>query len=113
MKKLLILFAAVLFAAGAQAQDSSKSKTASAMSSHMKDCYMMKSGKMVMEKNGMASDMTKDVTLSNGTVVMKDGTVKTKDGKTITLKDGQCVYTNGKISMMSSSASSGKSKSLK
>ena len=107
------MFAAVLFAAGLHAQDTTKSKMTSGKSSHMKDCYMMKSGKMVMEKNGMTSDMTQDVTLSNGTIVMKDGTVKTKAGKTITLKDGQCVYTNGKISTMSSSAmkSSSSSKS--
>lgn len=109
MKKLLILFAAVLFAVGLHAQDTSKNKSNTmGKSSHTKDCYMMKNGKMVMEKNGTTTDMTQDVTLSNGTVVMKDGTVKTKDGKTITLKDGQCVYTNGKISTMSSS---GKTKS--
>jgi hypothetical protein len=112
MKKLLILLAAVFFAAGLHAQDTSKSKMTSGKSSHMKDCYMMKNGKMVMEKNGTTSDMTEDVTLSNGTMVMKDGTVKTKDGKTITLKDGQCVYTDGKIKTMSSmsSSSSGKTK---
>jgi len=109
MKKLLILFAAVLFAAGVQAQDTAHHKSMSGKSSHMKDCYMMKDGKMVMEKNGTTTDMTQDVTLSNGTVVMKDGTVKTKDGKTMTLKEGQCVYTDGKIKTMSST--SGKTKS--
>ena len=103
MKKLLLMFAAVLFAAGIHAQDTAKNKSTMGKSSHMKDCYMMKDGKMVMEKNGTTTDMTQDVTLSNGTVVMKDGTVKTKDGKTMTLKEGQCIYTDGKIKTMSSS----------
>jgi lactam utilization protein B len=105
MKKLLILFAALVFAVSSHAQDTAKSKsTTMGKSSHMKDCYMMKNGKMVMEKNGTTTDMTQDVTLSNGTMVMKDGTVKTKDGKTVTLKDGECVYTDGRIKTMSSSS---------
>ena len=108
MKKLLMLFAAALiFSTAVHAQDTAKNKSMTKGSTtHMKDCYMMKNGKMVMEKNGTTSDMTQDVTLSNGTVVMKDGTVKTKEGKTITMKDGQCVYTDGKIKTMSSMSSS-------
>jgi hypothetical protein len=106
MKKLLMLFAAAfLISVSVHAQDSSKT---TGKSTKMKDCYMMKGGKMVMEKNGTATDMTQDVTLSNGTVVTKDGTVKTKDGKTVTLKEGECVYTNGKIKMMSPSAQKSK-----
>src|SRR5919199_295980 len=102
MKKLFILLAAAfLFSLNVHAQDSTKT---TGKSTKMKDCYMMKGGKMVMEKNGTTTDMTQDVTLSNGTVVMKDGTVKTKDGKTVTLKEGECVYTNGKIKMMSESS---------
>jgi hypothetical protein len=101
MKKLLILFAAFLLSAGLHAQDSSKSKTMG-KSTKMKDCIMMKDGKLVVEKNGTTTDLTQDMTLKNGTVVMKDGTVKTKDGKTMALKEGQCIYMDGKIKTMSS-----------
>ena len=101
MKKLLILFAAFLISAGAYAQDTSKHKTTTGKSTHMKDCIMMKDGKLMVEKNGTTSEMAADMTLSNGTVVMKDGTVKTKEGKTMKLKDGQCIYMDGKIKTMS------------
>src|SRR6476660_2322601 len=103
MKKLLILFAAAfLISAGVQAQDTSKHRTTTGKSTHMKDCMMMKDGKLMVEKNGTTSEMTQDMTLSNGTVVMKNGTVKTKDGKTVALKEGQCIYMDGKIKTMSS-----------
>jgi hypothetical protein len=105
MKKLLILFAAFLISAGVHAQDTSKHKTTTGKSSHMKDCIMMKNGKLMVEKNGTTSEMTQDMTLNNGTVVMKDGTVKTKDGKTVTLKEGECIYMDGKIKTMSSEKS--------
>src|SRR5438067_7398515 len=104
MKKLLILLAAFIISAGVQAQDTSKNKTTMGKSTHMKDCIMMKNGKLMVEKNGTSTEMTQDMTLNNGTVVMKDGTVKTKDGKTMMLKEGQCVYMDGKIKTMSSSS---------
>jgi hypothetical protein len=106
MKKLLFLFAAAfLLSTGLHARDSSKTKTTTTdKTTKMKDCYMMKNGKMIMEKNGTTTDMTQDATLSNGTLVTKNGTVKTKDGKTITLKEGECVYMNGKIKPAMSSA---------
>jgi hypothetical protein len=102
MKKLLILFAAFLINAGVHAQDTSKHKSSMGKSTHMKDCIMMKDGKLMVEKNGTTSEMAQDMTLNNGTVVMKDGTVKTKEGKTMKLKDGQCIYMDGKIKTMSS-----------
>jgi Domain of unknown function (DUF6799) len=102
MKKLLILFAAFLINAGVYAQDTSKHKSSMGKSTHMKDCIMMKDGKLMVEKNGTTSEMAQDMTLNNGTVVMKDGTVKTKEGKTMKLKDGQCIYMDGKIKTMSS-----------
>ncbi|HXL57025.1 MAG TPA: DUF6799 domain-containing protein [Chitinophagaceae bacterium] len=97
MKKLLILFAAFLLSAGVHAQDTSKNKTTTGKSTKMKDCIMMKDGKLMMKKNGTTTEMTQDMTLNNGTVVMKDGTVKTKDGKTMTLKEGQRIYMDGTI----------------
>jgi uncharacterized Zn ribbon protein len=73
--------------------------TASAQSSKMKDCIMMKDGKMMVMKSGMSMMMMNDSTFKNGTMVMKDGTVKMKDGTTHMLKDGECVV-GGKVKMM-------------
>ena len=70
------------------------------MNGKMKDCVMMKDGKMMVEKGGKTMAMDKSVTMSNGTVVMPDGSVKTKDGTTKMLKDGDCVYMNGKMTSM-------------
>ena len=70
------------------------------MNGKMKDCVMMKDGKMMVEKGGKTMPMDNDVTMSNGTVVTPDGSVKMKNGTTKMLKDGDCVYMNGKMSSM-------------
>ena len=112
MKKLLILFAAVLLGAGLHAQDTSKTTmSTTGKSTKMKDCIMMKNGTAMLEKNGTTQTLMQDMTLSNGTVVMKDGTVKMKDGKTMKLKEGQCIYMDGKIKTMSSNSGSSSGKS--
>jgi hypothetical protein len=80
--------------------------TASAQSSRMKDCVMMKDGKMMVMKGGMSMMMMSDSTFKNGTMVMKDGTVKMKDGTTHLLKDGECVI-GGKVKMMKDDKMSG------
>jgi Domain of unknown function (DUF6799) len=82
------------------------SGAASAQSSKMKDCIMMKDGKMMVTKGGMSMDMMSDSTFKNGTMVMKDGTVKMKDGSTHMLKDGECVI-GGKVKMMKGDKMSG------
>jgi len=99
MKKIMIaVFVLLMGSYGAYAQDGQKKDT----SAHhhmmpMKDCVMMKDGKLTVIKGGKHMDMTEDMTLSNGTTVMKDGSVKMKDGSTTTLKDGDCIYMDGKI----------------
>jgi hypothetical protein len=80
--------------------------TGSAQSSKMKDCIMMKNGKMMVMKGGMSMMMMGDSTFKNGTMVMKDGTVKMKDGTTRLLKDGECVV-GGKVKMMKDDKMSG------
>jgi hypothetical protein len=70
------------------------------MNGKMKDCVMMKDGKMMVEKGGKTMDMDKSMTMSNGSVVMPDGSVKMKNGTTKMLKDGDCVYMNGKMTSM-------------
>jgi hypothetical protein len=63
----------------------------------MKDCLMMKDKKMMVCKGGNTTEMTEDMTLTNGTMVMKDGSVKTKDGKMMKLNEGDCIMMDGKI----------------
>lgn len=95
MKKITMLFATLILATGIFAQES-KTK----MDHKMKDCVMMKDGKMMVRKEGKTMDMDQDMTMQNGAVVMKDGTVKWKNGKTTKLKDGDCVYMDGKMTKM-------------
>ena len=99
MKKLIMcLLVAGTFTTAAVAQDSTKSvSTKTDKTSHMKDCVMMKDGKMVeMNKSGI-TPLAKDLALSNGTVVNVDGTVKSPDGTILKLKDGEAVDMEGKL----------------
>ncbi|WP_343673100.1 DUF6799 domain-containing protein [Chitinophaga sp.] len=103
MKKLLILCASLLLMT-ATAAFAQYPTTDTAMHHHsgmhkMKDCVVMKGGKMWMMKDGQKSEMTQTMTMSNGTMVMADGTVKNKDGKTWMMKDGEMMDMNGKVMM--------------
>jgi len=92
MKKIAILFTALLFGTGILAQEKMEHK--------MKDCVMMKDGKMMVCKAGKTMEMSEDMTMKNGTVVMKDGSVKMKDGKMMKMKEGEVMYMDGKMSKM-------------
>jgi hypothetical protein len=105
MKKLFILIAFSLISYGAFCQDTGMKKmTDTGMAKHhmMKDCVMMKDGKLKVVKNGNVMMMTGPVKLNNGATVMADGTIKNADGTTTTLTDGQYVDMDGKISTMKS-----------
>jgi hypothetical protein len=100
MKKLLILSVS-LFLMTASATFA-QTPTDTAMHHHggmhkMKDCVVMKGGKMWVMKGGQKAEMTQTMTMSNGTTVMADGTVKNPDGKTWMMKDGQMVDMDGKM----------------
>ena len=72
----------------------------------MKDCCMMKDGKMMVMKNGKTMPMTKDMTMKNGTVCMVNGECVMKNGEKMMMKDGECMDMNGKMdkcSMMTKS----------
>lgn len=99
MKKIMIaVFVLLVGSYGAHAQDNTKkSDTSHHHMMTMKDCVMMKDGKMMVIKGGKNMEMTQDMTLSDGTTVMKDGNIKMKDGKTTSLKNGDCIYMDGKI----------------
>jgi hypothetical protein len=102
MKKLLCLLAVSMITLGAFSQEGKMDKkTDSKMGDmKMKDCVIMKDGKMMVMKGQDKMAMDKDMTMSNGTMVMTDGTVKMKDGKTKMLSNNQCVYMDGKMGMM-------------
>ena len=96
MKKITILFATLLLSAGIFAQDQKMDN----MDHKMKDCVMMKDGKMMAMKDGKTMEMDHDMTMTNGTMVMKDGSVKMSNGKTMKMKDGECMYMDGKMKKM-------------
>ena len=63
----------------------------------MKDCCMMKDGKMMCMKDGKTMPMDKDMTMKNGTTCMTNGECTMKDGKKMTMKEGDCMDMNGKM----------------
>ena len=65
--------------------------------SKMKDCCMMKDGKMMCMMDGKTMPMEKDMTMKNGTMCMKNGECIMKDGTKMQMKEGQCMDMNGKM----------------
>jgi hypothetical protein len=102
MKYVLTLLVIGMFCANVNAQTSaSKSKMKHEKMSHpMKDCVMMKDGKMMMMKDGKMMTMDKDMKMGNGMVCMKDGTCKMKNGKTMKMKEGETCDMHGKMGKM-------------
>lgn len=68
-------------------------------SKKMKDCCMMKDGKMMYHKDGKMMPMNKDMTMKNGTKCMTNGECIMKDGKKMMMKEGECIDMNGKMEM--------------
>ena len=97
MKKLFIAIFALGLTAGAFAQDSTgainNTPQVHKMQNH--DGVIMKSGKVILMKNGQSSILTEDLVLTDGTTVMADGTVKSKDGTTATMQEGDYFKMDG------------------
>lgn len=107
MKKTFLILFAFCLSFGAFAQDTTGQDQSQNMESHdmqskmMKpDGIHMKDGKMILMQNGQRSELTQDMTLTNGTVVSPNGTVKLADGTTQTLKDGDFIDMNGTMGTM-------------
>ena len=66
-------------------------------STKMKDCCMMKEGKMCCMKDGKMMPMSKDMTMKNGTKCMVNGECIMKDGKKMKMKNGECMDMNGNM----------------
>jgi hypothetical protein len=99
MKNSRLIFAkAVLFLAlflivvslNANAQTAKKKQM-------MKDCCMMKDGKMMVMKDGKTMPMKKDMVMKNGTKCMTNGECTMKDGKKMMMKNGDCMEMSGKM----------------
>jgi hypothetical protein len=104
MKKLIcvgsFLVLSVLSGVAVMAQTGSGTASGSNMMDHkMKDCIMMKDGKVMVMKGGMSMQLMKDTTLKHGVMVMMDGMVKKKDGTTHMLTEGESVMGDGKVMM--------------
>jgi Heavy metal binding domain len=66
-------------------------------STMMKDCCMMKDGKMMVMKDGKTMSMEKDMVMKNGTTCMVNGECVMKDGKKMMMKNGDCMEMSGKM----------------
>ncbi|MBC7627169.1 DUF6799 domain-containing protein [Ferruginibacter sp.] len=103
MKKLMMVFAIVgACTTVAVAQDSSATSTTKAasgraLSHQMKDCVMMKDGKVMVMKGGAVTALYGDLTLTNGTIVKSDGSVKASDGTAMKLMEGEKIDMDGKM----------------
>jgi len=63
----------------------------------IKDCHMMKDGKMMEVKAGKLSKMRKKVVLENGTKIKRNGMVVMADRKRVRMTEGNCIDNRGKI----------------
>jgi hypothetical protein len=86
---LLPLFLVVI-SLNSQAQTTKKSKM-------MKDCCMMKEGKMMVMKDGKTMPMEKDMVMKDGTKCMVNGECTMKDGTKMQMKEGDCIEMSGKM----------------
>lgn len=60
---------------------------------------MMKDGKMYVVKDGMVSELTDEVTMTNGDKVMSDGKVMKADGSESMMQNGESMDMDGKMMM--------------
>lgn len=99
MKKVIMfLLVAGTCTTAAVAQDTTKiPSTKTEKMNDMKDCVMMKDGKLMVMKGTSITALNTDLTLTNGTVIKTDGTVKSTDGTAMKLKEGEAIDMDGKM----------------
>ena len=95
-RKITQLFTALLFAimflSAGNAFSQSKVETVV-----MKDCCMMKDGKMMLMTNGKMTRMKKHMMMENGTKCKKNGVCVSKDGTRTRMQNGNCMDKSGKM----------------
>lgn len=105
MNKLILVCAALVFSFASFAQsdttmkkmDHDKMMNHNQMNMSKVDGCMMMDGKMMMIKDGKMSDMTKPMTMGNGTKMMVDGTCVKKDGTKMKMKEGDHMDMSGNV----------------
>ncbi len=95
-KSISIVFASMLILILSFTASTSFAQT-NTKSAMMKDCCMMKDGKMMVMKNGKTMPMDKDMTMKNGTKCMTTGECTMKNGKKMMMKEGDCIEMSGKM----------------
>ncbi len=99
MKKLLTALFSIGFACGAFAQAPGKPTTAKTYQNQdilTQNGVAMKSGKVVMMKNGQSGiPLTKEIKMANGTIVTPEGVATKSDGSTTVLREGDYVMMSG------------------
>jgi hypothetical protein len=63
----------------------------------LSDGYVFLNGKMQVVKNGIATPVVRDITLSNGTIIMSDGNYLKNGGSKTMFKEGEHMDMSGKI----------------
>ncbi|HRH34963.1 MAG TPA: hypothetical protein PKY12_07875, partial [Catalimonadaceae bacterium] len=94
--KLTTALATLLILVLCLTSDSSIAQTKT-KSATMKECCMMKDGKMMHMKNGQMIPMEKDMTMKNGTICKANGECVMKDGKVIKMREGECMDMMGNM----------------
>ena len=89
---LMVLCSFFCFAAVAQDSNSNYANGDSLANGKMKNYITMTGGKIMVMKEGMSKQLTKDKTLDDGTVVRTDGTIILRNGQIKTLTEGQKFY---------------------
>jgi uncharacterized protein with beta-barrel porin domain len=115
MKKLILVFAAIAFSAGAFAQTDLTNRKMSppelenSHNQHMQnnpvdksypDGVVMQNGKLMKVKNGQLTALDQDVTLGNGMKIMTDGNYTKMDGTTTLLEEGQHLDESGNMTVL-------------
>ena len=95
-KKMVGVFASMLMLIMCFTASNSFAQTKS-KPAMMKDCCMMKDGKMMVMKDGKTMPMENDMTMKNGTMVMTTGECTMQDGKKMMMKEGDCMEMSGKM----------------
>jgi hypothetical protein len=111
-KMMVKMFTAILFIAVSMTTGNAFAQ-AKTKASTMKDCCMMKDGKMMCMKDGKMIPMDKDMKMKNGTTCMVNGECVMKDGKKMKMKEGDCMDMDGKMDKCSMTTKSKKTKSKK
>lgn len=63
----------------------------------VKDCCIMKDGKMMVVKDGKMTRMKKAMIMENGTKCKKNGVCIMQDGTRVKMKEGNCMDKTGKM----------------